>query len=528
MSVENTTTKVIYNGNGMTTEWPVPFPYSKTEDIRLLLTEANGAETEITENFRVNVTDNGDTSVTYPLSGRPIKAGVKLTVYRDTPRTQIVDLIYGGAFSPDVLESDGFDRAVMMIQEIQEEVDRAVKVPISSSETPEALAASLFNAKDKAEVAAKEAAKSAGEAKSFAARTAEIKAAALREVREESEAALNKVRDTGDFQAARLDDLAAGHILTFEREVERAHNEADRAEDAANRAERTAALAQGVGNLEAVWTLERDVSAGEELALPIAYFAGRHALRLSWGGVQLYQNDQYEEIGEPDSVSQRVRVLFDLPAGARMNAWAVASNVARGVEDAEEAARKAAQDARDAALAGERLAEIAGERADRAREEAGLAARSAWEARNAAGDAARSADRSEKGANKAEDSAKKAQDAAALSGQGRLFTLKNMDLLENAPQGFYIIDKTLLPPALAALPLTSVEKLEDLPNADCYVILGGTVPETPEKPGGEGEGEGGGSGSGPDEPGSGEGGDDGKGRDSCSSALHECPVCGKR
>lgn len=52
------------------------------------------------------------------MTGQPIRAGTRLTVYRDTPQTQIVDLISGGAFDPEVLEWDGFDRAVMMIQEM--------------------------------------------------------------------------------------------------------------------------------------------------------------------------------------------------------------------------------------------------------------------------------------------------------------------------------------------------------------------------------------------------------------------------
>ncbi len=135
MSVESTLTKKIYQANGDTKEWPVPFAYSRAEDIHLMHTNADGIETPIISNFRVNVNEAGDTSVIYPISGMPLDTG-KLTVYRDTPRTQIVDLIYGGAFSPDVLEKDGLDRLAMGLQEIQEGVDRSVKVSISSDTKP--------------------------------------------------------------------------------------------------------------------------------------------------------------------------------------------------------------------------------------------------------------------------------------------------------------------------------------------------------------------------------------------------------
>lgn len=132
MSVENTTTKVIYNGNGMTTEWPVPFSYSKPDHIFLLLTDAKGVSHDVPSNYRVNVTEAGDTSVTYPVTGEPLPGGAKLTIYRQTPQTQILDLIYGGAFAPEVLERDGFDRLVMMIQEMNEEIERAIKIAIDA------------------------------------------------------------------------------------------------------------------------------------------------------------------------------------------------------------------------------------------------------------------------------------------------------------------------------------------------------------------------------------------------------------
>jgi hypothetical protein len=169
MTVESVLTKKIYQGNGAAVEFPVPFAYSRTDDLFLLHTDAQGKETPITDNFRVNVNEAGNTSITYPLAGQPLPAGQRLTIFRDTPQTQIVDLIYGGAFSPDVLEHDGFDRGVMMIQEIDEAVARAIKVPISSDQSPEELLSDIFTARDTSVAKAAEAEAFRDEARAYAA-----------------------------------------------------------------------------------------------------------------------------------------------------------------------------------------------------------------------------------------------------------------------------------------------------------------------------------------------------------------------
>lgn len=66
MTVEAMKTKVIYEGNGAVAAFPVPFKYSKTDDIRLLFTDATGVDANVTSNYQVNVNSSGDTSVTIP------------------------------------------------------------------------------------------------------------------------------------------------------------------------------------------------------------------------------------------------------------------------------------------------------------------------------------------------------------------------------------------------------------------------------------------------------------------------------
>jgi len=218
-----------YHGNGAATEFPVPFAYSQVDDLHLLHTDEAGTETPITSNFHVNVNMSGDTSVTFPLSGTPLSAGQTLTVFRDTPLTQIVDLVNGGDFNPDVLEYDGFDRAVMMIQEVQEQADRSIKVPISSAQNPAELLSDIFAARDEAQSCRDEACDCAGQAVDMLERgiTAAERAEylidnAVETIAVEGQNQVNIVRAEGQSQ------------------VQQAHNEADRAWGEANRATQVA------------------------------------------------------------------------------------------------------------------------------------------------------------------------------------------------------------------------------------------------------------------------------------------------
>ncbi|MDR2669329.1 MAG: hypothetical protein LBC14_05180, partial [Desulfovibrio sp.] len=135
MTVETTLTKIIYAGNGAATEFPVPFPFSRPQDVRLTCTAADGTEYDPSGNYRIAVTASGDATVVFPLSGSPLPPGARLTVYRQTPPVQIAGLHAGGAFNPEVLERDVFDRLVMMVQELHEAVNRAVKFPLTLPES---------------------------------------------------------------------------------------------------------------------------------------------------------------------------------------------------------------------------------------------------------------------------------------------------------------------------------------------------------------------------------------------------------
>ena len=155
-------------------------------------------------------------------------------------------------------------------------------------------------------------------------------------------------------------------LAAAEAEADRAESEADRAKNEADRAADAAILGTQAENLEAVWTLDADIPASGTLALPVSYFAGRNMLHLGYDGVELYRGPQYEETGERDELSSSVKMLIPLSRGTVMRAWAVASNVARNVEDAEERAKAEADRARQEADRAESEADRAHDEADRA------------------------------------------------------------------------------------------------------------------------------------------------------------------
>ncbi|MGE9985376.1 hypothetical protein [Desulfovibrio sp. SGI.169] len=471
MTIESTLSKNTYTGNGLTTVFPFSFKVWDSSQLKVTISSPDGVITTAT-GWTADLSDSGG-SVTYQKDGSPLPSGWTLAITRDMPFVQNVNLITGSRFDPEVIER-ALDTATAERQQLLEVASRSIQMPATSSITPEQYGQELLDAKDDAASSAAQAARSAREAQASAAETAEIKAAALREVREE-----------GDAQADRLNDLASGHVLTFEREVERAHDEADRAEDAAERAEQIAAIAQGAENLEATMTLTAALSAGQELSLPITYLVGRNALRLSWEGVELYRGVSFEEVGETDTASRTVRMLLDIPAGNRLNAWSVASNVARKVQASEEAASDAADKARESAAESAAMADAAVASVREAQVYAYSAATQAGVAGDAAQEATEQADRAEEAATDAERAARKAQ--AAACGKG-IAVIRDAGLLEDAPDGFYFVDPSLAVPATCALPLNTAQTLKMVPEVDGFYFIGldahcpDPCPSSPDQP----------------------------------------------
>ena len=129
MSVTNTKAKSVYNANGTTTEWNLGFTYDDTvSNVHIYIVDANDNETEITSNYSI-----ADGVLTYPTTDsglEPLAEGNKLVIVRDTPRTQAIELTSNGKLDGKVLEG-GYDKLTLQVQELTEQVNRAIKFPVT-------------------------------------------------------------------------------------------------------------------------------------------------------------------------------------------------------------------------------------------------------------------------------------------------------------------------------------------------------------------------------------------------------------
>ena len=444
MSLESSISKAVFQGNGATVEFPFAFTVWNATEIKVQVTGPDGVIQDVTAQCSVLLSESGGT-VTYAPGGTPLPSGYTLVILRNMPFLQDVKLITGTRFDPAVIE-EALDRATAERQQLLEKVDRAVVVPADSANPPEELADQLFEARDQAEA-------------------------------------------------------AAGRTAASEAE---AGKQAERAKAEADRAAQAAILGTLAENLEAVWTLEAEIPAGGTLVLPLSYFAGRNMLHLSYDGVELYRGPQYEETGGKDELSSSVKMLIPLSRGTVMHAWAVASNVARHVEEAEERAgeqadRAEAEADRAASVVWDAVAdavsrtEDAANRAEAAADEADTARKVA---QNAAQEATEQADRADDAAVDAgryRAEAMEAAKCAAASAQGRsLAAVQSPELLDRVPSGFFVVNGELVLPGTIQHPLTPVDSVEAIPNMDGFFLLAPPFPDCPDPEPGPDE---------PDEPG---------------------------
>lgn len=124
-------------GTGVQTTWPFTFKVFAPTDIAVT-TAILGVETQLVygSDYSVALNPNQETSpggtVTYPISGTPLPTGGKLTIIGNLPYDQPLDLPSGGNFSPLALENQ-LDRTTMQIQQLGEQVGRALRLPVTST-----------------------------------------------------------------------------------------------------------------------------------------------------------------------------------------------------------------------------------------------------------------------------------------------------------------------------------------------------------------------------------------------------------
>jgi hypothetical protein len=130
MTIATTTNKVIWQGNGATSVFSYSFliPAPPEAVVTLTYTTAAGAQTVIGAG-QYTITGLGNAAggtVTYTNGGSPIPAGSTLTLQRIMPYVQDTSLTNQGGLWPSAIEQGGLDILEMQIQQLAEQISRAV------------------------------------------------------------------------------------------------------------------------------------------------------------------------------------------------------------------------------------------------------------------------------------------------------------------------------------------------------------------------------------------------------------------
>jgi hypothetical protein len=136
MTVSSTTVKNSYSGNGSTTVFAYTYRIFADSDLQVIIRSAAGTETTKTITTHYTVAGAGDAnggSVTFTPGNVPT-ATETVVLRREVPQTQAIDYIANDPF-PAESHEEGLDRATMNIQQLQEEVDRSIKLSRTNTMT---------------------------------------------------------------------------------------------------------------------------------------------------------------------------------------------------------------------------------------------------------------------------------------------------------------------------------------------------------------------------------------------------------
>lgn len=295
MSLDRTTRKVVYQGDGKTTVFPFAFKVFAPSDIAVAVGTPNENSRSLTYGSDYTVKLNADQEENpggaVTVAEAPA-SGLNLAVVSAIPALQPMVLTPYDGFNPETLNDDS-DRHVALIQQLEERVGRCVSVDATDTKSADEFRAELLNLAVHAEEWADTSAKSAAEAKAYA---------------EEIKAKLDTIDDLTDEQKAKI--------------IAETENQLERIKAAAG----GALTEDGVSCNEIDWEVTEEVPAETTVTFPqgFSYIAGRHHLLLWYDGVELTKDENFSEVGNEDQRSYTFIPHFPLAAGSHMHAWTAA------------------------------------------------------------------------------------------------------------------------------------------------------------------------------------------------------------
>jgi hypothetical protein len=120
-----------FNLDGVSTVFTAPFKVFEADHVQAYIVDAAGVETLLTLNSGYTVTGVGEAQCTVTLASAAGTSGQRLVLARVLPLTRETELA-PGPLPPEELDADA-DRVVMMVQQLQEQIGRAVLQAISTT-----------------------------------------------------------------------------------------------------------------------------------------------------------------------------------------------------------------------------------------------------------------------------------------------------------------------------------------------------------------------------------------------------------
>lgn len=133
MTVSSLNVKNSYSANGSLTSFTYTFPINSSSELQVIERAANGTETVKTLNSDYSITDNGSQGGQVIFNSAPAN-GVTIVLLRDTNLTQETDYIANDPFPAETHEA-ALDKLTLQQQELQEELNRALKISRSNDIT---------------------------------------------------------------------------------------------------------------------------------------------------------------------------------------------------------------------------------------------------------------------------------------------------------------------------------------------------------------------------------------------------------
>lgn len=129
MSLDNETSRNFYTGDGATSQFSFTFKITSASELVVYKRDSDGNESQLVLDTDYTASGlNDDDGGTITLTAGALTSGHKIAIFRKKAITQLTDLVNQGSFYPEVHES-ALDKLTMIAQQIQAELDRAIKIP---------------------------------------------------------------------------------------------------------------------------------------------------------------------------------------------------------------------------------------------------------------------------------------------------------------------------------------------------------------------------------------------------------------